>query len=62
MLKALMKSHMQWKIYFSFFLLGLIMAFAQVPFNFSFITPITMSDEVKARVDAMWDELGIDKR
>jgi len=25
-------------------------------------TPITMSDEVKARVDAMWDELGIDKR
>ena len=37
MLKALMKSHMQWKIYFSFFLLGLIMAFAQAPFNFSFI-------------------------
>ena len=25
-------------------------------------TPITMSDEVKARVDAMWDELGIEKR
>jgi 4-hydroxy-3-polyprenylbenzoate decarboxylase len=25
-------------------------------------TPITMSDEVKSRIDALWDELGIDKQ